>query len=292
MKITIAGSLGNIGKSLAEKLVSGGHELTVITSSADKGPAIAALGARAATGSVNDAEFLTTALRGADAVFAMTPPNLGGSAVLLNTVNAGKAFAKAIEESGVKRVVMLSSVGADQKEGTGPIVGLHRIEEIYGSLKNSALTILRAGYFYTNFYNDIPLIKGMGIIGGNYPGETAIPLVHPADIATAAAEELVAQKDGTTVRYVVSDVRSGQEIAAVLGSAIAKPDLPWVEFSDEQSLEGMKQAGLPEEIAALYTEMGQGIRKGLLQSDFEAQGANVTGRTTLDDFAKEFASSF
>jgi hypothetical protein len=64
---------------------------------------------------------------------------------------------------------------------------------------------MRAGYFYTNFYNDVPLIKGMGIIGSNYPADTKIPLVHPQNIAEAVAEELQKSTTGHQVRYVVSD---------------------------------------------------------------------------------------
>ncbi|WP_443943631.1 NAD(P)H-binding protein [Pedobacter sp. AW1-32] len=292
MKITITGSLGNIGKPLTTILTASGHEVTVVSSSADRTLEIENLNAKAAIGSVSDADFLTEAMRGADAVFAMTPPNLGGSNILANTINAGKALATAIAASGVKRVVMLSSIGAEHANGTGPIAGLHAIEALYSTLENVSLTYLRAGYFYTNYFNDVPLIKGMGIIGANYPASTTIPLVHPADIASAAAEELTNAKTGTDTRLIVSQVLSAQEIASILGAAIAKPELPWVEFTDEQSFDGMKQAGLPEEMAMLYTEMGTAIRKGLLSEEFEKQGAPTQGQTKFEDFAKTFASSF
>jgi len=292
MKITITGSLGNIGKPLTTILVAAGHEVTVVSSSADRTSEIEHLKAKAAIGSINDADFLTEAMRGADSVFAMTPPNLGGSNILANTVEAGKALATAIAASGVKRVVMLSSIGAEHANGTGPIAGLHAIEALYSTLENVSLTYLRAGYFYTNYFNDVPLIKGMGIIGANYPASTTIPLVHPADISSAAAEELTSAKTGTDTRFIVSQVLSAQEIASILGTAIAKPELPWVEFTDEQSLDGMKQAGLPEEMAGLYTEMGTAIRKGLLSEEFEKQGSPIQGKTKCAEFAKTFAVAF
>ncbi|WP_316633958.1 NmrA family NAD(P)-binding protein [uncultured Flavobacterium sp.] len=180
----------------------------------------------------------------------------------------GKAIAAAITAAGVKRVVMLSSIGADLPGGTGPITGLHNIEKIYESLENVSVTFLRAGFFYTNFYNDVPMIKGAGIIGANYPSETKMPFVHPENIATAAAEELQKTTAGKNVRYIISDIRTANDVAKVFGQAIDKPELPWVEFTDEQSLGGMKQAGLPEEIAKLYTEMGSGLRSGKIQEDF------------------------
>lgn len=292
MKITISGSLGNIGKHLTKKLIAAGHNVTVISSNSERKADIEALGAQAAIGSVSDAAFLKKAFAGADAVFAMTPPNMGGSNVVANTTNAGKALAEAIKESGVKRVVMLSSVGADKDGGTGPVTGVHNIEQIYNNLDNVSLTFLRAGYFFINYFNDVPLIKGAGIIGANYPANTTIPLVHPEDIATAVVEELQKETPGKNVSYIVSDVRTTGDIAKVLGTAIGKPELPWVEFSDDQSLQGMTQAGIPEEIAKLYTEMGTALRKGIMQEDFIKNGSPVNGKIKLEDFAKEFAAKF
>ncbi|WP_281233168.1 NAD(P)H-binding protein [Flavobacterium gelatinilyticum] len=291
MKIIISGSLGNIGKPLTAKLVQAGHDVTVITSSTAKKEAIETLGAKAAIGSVSDSAFLTEALKSADALFAMTPPNLGGQNVIANTAEAGRAFAKAISETNIKRVVMLSSIGADLPTGNGPIAGLYQIEKIYNELPVS-ITFLRAGYFYTNFYNDVPMIQGAGIMGGNFPLDVKIPLVHPEDIAQAVSEELIKTPSEKNIRYIISDVRTPGDIAAVLGTAIAKPNLPWVEFTDEQSLEGMKQAGIPEEIAALYTEMGTGLRNGKIAEDFLKSNLSVDGKTKLEDFAKEFAGKF
>lgn len=291
MKIIVSGSLGNIGKPLTTKLVNAGHEVIVISSNADRKNEIENLGAKAAIGSVSDSTFLAATLNGADALFAMTPPNLGSQNVIANTTEAGSAFAKAISASNIKRVVMLSSIGADLPTGNGPIAGLYNIEKLYNELETS-VTFLRAGYFYTNFYNDVPMIQGAGIMGGNYPSDVKIPLVHPEDIAQAAAEELVKSPSGKNIRYIISDVRTPGEAAKVLGSAIGKADLPWIEFTDEQSLQGMTQAGLPEEIAQLYTEMGTGLRSGKIAEDFLTSNLTVDGKTKLEDFAKQFASKF
>ncbi|WP_300486165.1 NAD(P)H-binding protein [Flavobacterium sp.] len=292
MKITVSGSLGNIGKPLTTKLVAAGHDVTVISSAADRKEAIEKLGANAAIGSVSDANFLKEAFTEADAVFVMTPPNMGGANIIANTTEAGKAFASAIIASGVKRVVMLSSIGGDLPTGNGPITGLHNIEKIYNELESVSVTFLRAGLFFTNFYNDVPLIKGMGIMGANYPGAIRVPFVYPGDIATAAAEELQKSSTGKNVRYIVSDVRTPNEAARILGTAIGNPELPWVEFTDEQALQGMQQAGLPEEVAQLYTEMGSGFRNGTIPADFERNGSPVDGQTKLEDFATIFAAGF
>ncbi|MGJ1388680.1 NAD(P)H-binding protein [Sphingobacterium spiritivorum] len=292
MKITITGSLGNIGRFLTEKLLQSGHHVTVVSHSEDRKPEIERLGADAAIGSISDVVFLRNAFKDADAVFAMTPPNMGGIDIISNTVEAGKAMAKAIKESAVSRVVMLSSIGADLPDGNGPIAALHHIEKAYAELEGVAVTFLRAGYFFTNFYNDILLIKTGGITGSNYPSSTSIPLVHPFDIAMAAAERLEQPFTGKNIQYVISDFRTARDVADVLGNEIGQPELPWIEFTDEEAFQGMMQAGVPGEIAGLYVEMGAGIRTGKIQTDFKNVGAPVTGQVKLEDFAKEFADRF
>ncbi|MCQ9640086.1 NAD(P)H-binding protein [Chryseobacterium sp. WG14] len=292
MKIIITGSLGNVAKPLAQQLVNEGHNVTVISSNEARKQNIESLGAVPAIGSITDIDFLSKTFEGADAVFVMTPPAISENNIVDNTVDAGKNYAEALKKANVKRAVMLSSVGAESPVETGPIKGLHQIEKLYQEVENTSFTFLRAGYFYTNFFNDIPLIQNAGIIGGNYPANTEVPLVHPNDIANAAAEELVKNGNGNSIRYIVSDSRKASDFAKVLGTSIEKPELPWIEFSDEDSFNGMLQAGLPQDMAELYTEMGRGIRTGIVQKDFMDHGSPVTGKTKLEDFAKEFSSKF
>lgn len=292
MKIIITGSLGNVAKPLAQQLITEGHDITVISSNESKKNEIESLGAKAAIGSITDLDFLNKTFEGAEAVFAMTPPNMGGVNIVEETANAGKNYAEAIRKANVKRLVMLSSVGAASPIETGPIKGLHRIEKFYNELENTSVTLLRAGYFYINFFNDIPLVKNAGIIGGNFPENASIPLVHPTDIAKAAAEELVKNSDSKNIRYIVSDVRTPSDFATILGSAVGKPELPWVEFTDEEYLNGALQGGLPQEMAELYTEMGKGMRTGVVQADFIEHGSPVSGGVKLEEFAKEFAVQF
>jgi len=292
MKITTAGSLGNVSKPLIELLIAAGHEVTVITSSPERRGAIESLGALAAIGSVSDVDFLTQAFKGADAVYTMTPSAMGSTHMIENIADAGKAYARAIREAGVTRVVMLSSIGADAAEGTGPIKGVHRVEQIFQQLSDVHVTILRAGFFYYNFLRDIPMIRSMNIFGNNYNGDDGLPLSHPRDIAAAAADLLQRKGKGIEVKYIVSDISTGNEIATLLGQAIGKPDLSWTTIPDEQLEQGMLAAGLPPELAGLLTELGQGVRAGIVTKHFFDRGANVAGLIKLEQFAEEFRARY
>jgi uncharacterized protein YbjT (DUF2867 family) len=289
MKFTITGSLGNISKQLAARLIAAGHGLTVISSSPDRKAAIEAMGAKAAIGSVTDAAFLTEAFAGADAVYTMVSPGISTPEHRKERADIGHSFAAAIKAAGVKRVVNLSSIGAHLDGGTGPISGVHDVEQILNELDGVAIRHLRPGFFYFNFFANIPMIKNMGIIGSNYGAGDRLVMAHPQDIAAAAAEELEQGFSGKSYRYVVSDERSLSEVAKLLGAAIGKPDLPWVEFTDQQAIEGMVQAGLPLFAAETYAEMGSAVRSGILWTDYDSRKPVALGNTKLEDFAKEFA---
>jgi uncharacterized protein YbjT (DUF2867 family) len=292
MKITTTGSLGNIAKPLVKKLIAAGHEVTVISNKDDRTTEIEALGAKAAIGSVSDEAFLIEAFRGADAVYAMMPPSMGPGNMIQNIADAGQAYANAIKAAGVTRVVMLSSVGADAVEGTGPVQGVHRVEKILQGLDGVNVTVLRSGFFYVNFLRDIPLIKSKEIFGNNYNGNDRLALTHPEDLSTALAAELQAKGNGFEVKYVVSDVSTGDEIAASFGQAIGKPEMVWTNIPDEQLKQGMLSGGMPAELVGLIVEMGQGVRAGIITRDFFACGAKVTGKIKLEQFAQEFKAAY
>jgi len=292
MKITLTGSLGNISKPLAKQLISAGHDVTIVSSKADKTAGIEVLGAKAAIGLVSDAAFLTKAFTGADVVYTMVPPNFGAADYRKYVGDTARNYAEAIKKAGVKRVVNLSSIGADIDGGTGQISGVHDGEIVLNGLEGVAIRHLRAGFFYVNLYANIDMIKNLGFIGANYGADTRLVMVHPEDIADAVAEELQSSFTGKSVRYITSDDRTAGQVASALGAAIGKPELQWVEFTDEQALAGMLQAGLPEPISKNFIEMNGAVRSGILWKDHDVKGNKPTGKIKLEDFAKEFGDRF
>ena len=293
MKFVVTGSLGNVSKPLAEKLIAAGHSVTILSSKADKIAQIEALGAKAAIGSVEDIDFLTKTFSGADAVYTMVPPTFGASDWKKYIAGIGENYAEAIHASGVRNVVNLSSIGAHMPEGCGPVSGLYFVEKELNALEKVNVKHLRPGFFYPNLLAQIGMIRQMGIMGGNYGEGATMVLVHPADIAEVAAEELLGLSfKGKSIRYIASDEKTTNEIAAILGKAIGKPELPWVNFKDEETLGGMLQAGVPEEIAKNYTEMGAAMRNGEMDSEYKVNRPAVFGKTKFEAFASVFASAY
>ncbi|MEO7311654.1 MAG: NAD(P)H-binding protein [Chitinophagaceae bacterium] len=293
MKYTITGGAGNISKPLVKTLLAEGHIVTVIGRNEVHLESLTKLGAKAAIGSVEDVAFLTEAFTGADAVYTMVPPKWDAPVWKDYIGHIGQNFTAAITAAGVKKVVNLSSIGAHMPEGCGPVSGLYKAEQALNELTGVDIRHLRPAYFFHNLLANIGMIKGAGIIGGNFGGsDDKLVMVHPADIAEAAAEELLKLDfAGHTIRYIASDEITGAELAQAIGAAIGNPALPWVEFSDDQNLEGMLQAGLPKDIASNYSEMGNAIRTGKMSEDYW-KNHPILSKHKLADFVKEFAAAY
>jgi uncharacterized protein YbjT (DUF2867 family) len=296
MKVIVTGSLGNISKPLTKELVQKGHHVTVISSNKEKQPEIEALGATAAIGSLEDMDFLVSTFTGADAVYTMVPPN-NYFDLNLDLVayyrRLGNNYAQAIGQSGVKRVVNLSSIGAHLDKGSGILLGAHDVEQILNELSSDvAITHLRPTSFYYNLLGYVDTIKATGSIAANYGADDKIPWVSPIDIAAVIAEEIATPLVGRKVRYVASEELTGTETARILGAAIGKPDLNWIVISNAQMLGGLEAAGMNPQIAAGLVEMYASLHSGLLAEDYYRNQPKVMGKVKLADFAKEFAAAF
>lgn len=295
MNIVLTGSLGNIGKSLTPILVQKGHKVTVITSKAERQKDIEALGAKAAIGSMKDADFLTKTFNGADIVYLMEAwegiGNIFDKDVdfIAGFLLIGNNYKKAIIASGVKKIVHLSSVGAHSATGYGSLSAHHDVEHILKQLPDDiAIKFMRPTGFYTNLFRSMQSIKEKGAIISNHGGNQKEPWVSPLDIADAIAEEMELPFKGRKVRYIASDEVSPNELVKILGKAIGNTDLKWIQISDEDMLEGMLSMGVNPTIAKGMVEMQASQRSGSLFEDFY-HNKPILGKVKFTEFAKEFA---
>ncbi len=259
MKYVITGGSGHISGPLTEKLLSAGHQVTLIGRDAAKLEKYKAKGAVIAAGSIEDARFLQSAFSGADAVYLMIPPNHEVEDFRGYQHRVGRNYIAVLKSAGIRKVVFLSSIGAHMGKGCGPVDGLADFEQlITKELPGTDVVFLRPSYFYYNLFQQAGMIKGMNIMGGNFSfSNEKLVLTHTSDIVDVAFDFLNKLSfTGKTVRYIASDERTTEEIRKVLAAAAGKPETPWIQFSDEQAMEGMLQAGLQKALAKDYTDMG------------------------------------
>lgn len=290
----ITGASGNVGKSVADELLANGKKVVAIGRNENKLESLIFKGAVSCVGDLLDANFVKRAFDGMTAVFCINPLNLHSYEPREDQQNIARNYVDAVKNNSIKHVVLVSSVGAHLRNGAGVIDGLADMEVYFSEMKDVNVLILRPTYFMENILRQIEIIKQMGFMGSSLSGDLKIPMVAARDVAAVAAKRLLELDfKGHTVEYILGpeDI-SYNEIARILGKAIGKPDLKYVQFSYDDERKAMVQAGaVSENVAELFIEMTESMNNGRIAGDIKRTKDNSTN-TRLEEFSKTFANAF
>jgi uncharacterized protein YbjT (DUF2867 family) len=291
--VAVTGATGHVGGGLARGLRERGVDVRAIGRHEDRLRAVAP-GVDARVAALDDVGALTRALEGASAAFLLIPPSYGETDFRAYQRRLGDAIVRAVEASGVPRVVTLSSIGAEAESGTGPIAGLHELEKRLDAIPGRHVLHLRPAYFMENELNTIGLIRSAGIGGSALEPDRPFSLVATRDIAAAAVEILAEAKfTGRTFRELLGPREyTPREVTRLLGESVGRPDLPHVQFGYEDTKKAIVQAGISPDVARLFVEMYQAMNEGRVRS-LEGRGPQNTTPTTFEAFAKDvFAPAY
>lgn len=291
--IVVLGATGRVGYPVTEQLLAHGRRVRAVGRTADKLAPLARLGAEAYAGSSADPAFLARAFEGAEAAFLLTPVDV--SAPDVNAVQHAiiDAVVSALRASRVRRVVLLSSWGAELTQRVGGILACHRFEQKLEDVRGLDAVRLRPVWFMENFLWNIPLLKMAAINGLAIGPHVRFPMISARDIAPVAVEYLLALSfRGHVTRYLngPSD-HTMTEVTHALGAAIGRPELGYVELPTSVFRRGLLGGGLTPDAADLAIEINRGIHDGIVRA--EPRSALNTTPTTLDAFARSaFAPAF
>ncbi len=284
----VLGASGHTGAVVAKRLLDHGKQVRVVGREARKLDALASRGAEPVIADVTDAAALTKAFAGMEGVYAMTPPDVTSDNYRAYQDRVSEAVATAIEETGVKYVVTLSSVGADKADKTGPVAGLHAMEERFADIAEINVLHLRAGYFMENVLPQAEIIRNFGMMAGPLRADLGLPLISTEDIGMAAAEHLLHfDFNGQTARELLGqrDV-SYAEIARIIGTAIGRPALAYIQLPAEQVIMAMTQMGMSRNFAGLICEMAEALNSGHMKA-LEPRTEGNTTPTSFETFVQE-----
>ncbi len=289
----ITGASGHIGKRISEILLSKQKKVRAAGRSADRLKELTAKGAEAFVGSLDDAAQMAEAFKGATAVFVMIPPNYAASDFRGYQNKISEALTKAIQDAGVRFVVDLSSLGAHRPDKLGPINGLYDHEQRLNKLAGVNVLHLRPTYFMENQFMSVDLIKKMGINGSALKGDVAFPMIATQDIAQVAAEALMTLhfKDKSIQELLGPRDLSLQEATTLIGKAIGKPDLQYVQFTYDDTQKALLGMGFSPDLARLFVEMSRGSNEGLMKPT-QGRTPKSTTPTTFEEFAKVLANAY
>ncbi|MEO6548655.1 MAG: NmrA family NAD(P)-binding protein [Ferruginibacter sp.] len=292
--IVIAGANGRVANHLAKMLLLKGHEVKAIARDISKIRASQQAGATLLEANFYDSIKLSKAFKDAQAVFVYSPLILHSKNLNEDQYTIVKSLIKAIKDAAVNNVVLLSSWGVELTEKSGGILGCRFFEQELEKIKDINTLILRPVWFMENFLYNVDLIKMSGINGLAIKPNVKFPMVTTEDIAKVAFEYLnELHFTGKNILYIKSEKEYNmEEVTQILGTAIGRSGLKYIEFPQAIQKKGMVASGqLSANATDMLIEINQCISKGILKVDGNQNV--VTTPTTLELFAKTtFASAF
>jgi uncharacterized protein YbjT (DUF2867 family) len=290
----ILGATGHTGSAITEKLLAQGQKVRVIGRDAKRLEQFTAKGAEAFVADTTDVDALSKAFSGAKAAYVLIPPNVSVADVRGYQERVSDALALALRKAGVPYTVALSSIGADKPDRTGPVVGLHNLEEKLNAISGLNALHLRPGYFMENILPQVGVIQSFGVVAGPLRADLLVSMIATRDIGAVVADALLkldfhgkrAQElqGPRTVTYT--------ETAKIIGAAIGKPNLAYMQMPPAQLKPALMQMGFSANMADLLLEMTDAMNDGYMTA-LEPPSASNTAPTTLETFVTEvFAPAF
>ena len=284
----VIGATGNTGSVVAEKLLAKREKVRVVGRDERKLERFKQKGAEAFAGDVTDASAMARAFSGAEAAYVMVPPNLSSPNVRGYQERVNDALAAALEKNGVRYAVALSSFGADKSDRTGPVLGLHALEQKLEAIAGLNVVLLRAGYFMENILPQVGVIESLGNMAGPVRPDLALPMIATRDIGAFAAEALARHDFQGKQRRELLGARdiSYAQVAKIVGAAIGKPDLTYQQAPAAQLKPALMQMGMSSNMADLLLEMSDALNAGHMRA-LEPRSAQNTTPTTVETFVAE-----
>jgi uncharacterized protein YbjT (DUF2867 family) len=285
---TVLGATGNTGSVITKTLLDKGEKVRVVGRNAARLHPFVQKGAEPFVADINDAEALTRAFSGARAAYLLLPPGMGSQNYRADQERESDAISSAVKNAGLQYAVHLSSIGAQVPEGTGPITGAHNSEQKLNAVQTLNVLHLRPAFFFENHLAAVSMIQMMSVFGGAMKADKKIPMIATKDIGAYAAGRLLKLDfSGKQTQELLGERDlSNNEVAAVIGKALNKPDLRYAQFPYDQVQQVLVQMGTPPKTAWTFIEMFKAFNDGIVVGT-EPRSEKNTTPTSIETFVRD-----
>jgi len=246
MKIVV--NSGNIGTPLALELARLGAEVTLTVRKPAPRTEWDQLGIRQVPFDINDPASMTSALKGGEAFFSLTP-------LVENFVQAGTDAIRAAQAAGIRRIVRASAAGA----GPGAALQLGRWHyAVEKAVEDSGIpfAVLRPTNFMQNYlgYGTPETIKSQSAFYSPL-GEAKVSAIDTRDISAAAARVLLETgHDGKRYELTGGESLSNFDIAELFSKALGRK-INYVSITEPAAKEAMTKGGVPPWLVDMLGEL-------------------------------------
>jgi len=250
-KILVIGANGNVGGRVVEQLVERGVELKAGMRNIDKSKFSSSL-VEVIEFDYERTETFADAIEGVKSVFMLSAPLDADAAVKI------KPFIDYLNHSGVKRVVFLSSQGADKNDQM-PLrqIELHLINQ------KMDYTLVRPNFFMENFSQGfiLPMMQQTG--GIFLPAEEGkSAFIASDDIARVIVESLLNENHiGKKYNLTGGESLSHSEVVKIISEKTGKKYI-YQSIKEEEMVKTSLEQGMPQSVVDYMAALYQAVRNG------------------------------
>lgn len=281
----VLGATGHVGSAVAEALLDQGLPVTAITHDDAKAENWERRGARAAVADVRDSDAVRQVFQGGTRAFLLNPPADIGSDTDAEESATAAGIVAALDGSGLEKVVLASTFGAQPGDSIGDLSVLYAFEQAALS-QDVPVTIQRGAYYFSNWDAQLEEAR-QGTLTTLFPADLKIPMVAPADLGRAAAERLMEPFSGDTDIHLVEgpDRYSARDVAETFARVLDRP-VEVVSLPQNDWIGAYQKLGFSPPAAKAYARMTEATVNGQFPSPCETEH----GMTSLEAYIEELAS--
>ncbi|MBJ3785466.1 NmrA family NAD(P)-binding protein [Devosia sediminis] len=249
----VLGATGHVGSQVVKGLGEAGKPVLAVVHSAERARELEAAGVEPVVADVRDRGKLGAVFARGNRAFLLNPPGDPTGDSNRAELETARSITDALHGSGLEKIVVASTYGAQTGDSIGDLSTLHDFEQ-RALASGIPASINRAAYYFTNLDMLVDAARE-GVVPTAFPEDFVLPMVAPEDIGRAAVELLLTGVDDVGVTYVEGPERySFGDVAAVL-SRLLKRDVAVATTPREQWEESFRQVGFSEASARSFARM-------------------------------------
>lgn len=284
MKV-ILGASGQVGSAVIENLIKQNAQIKAVVRNNKKTANLLNRGIQVSVADFFDQAALKESLKDGDSIFVITPESNHSSDVIGDAKKILKNLEAAIESTNIRKIIGLSSMGAQHSSGTGNLQMSYLLENSFNNFLFPKIFI-RPAYYFSNWLSYLPLIKEYGILPTFFPIDLKIPMISPGDVAKFASNLLIKDANESQVFEIQGpETYSTRDVATILEEILSKK-IEIQEIERDKWEETIKQIGFSNDATKNLIEMIEAVINGMAVT--ENKNSNLI---SLDTSLNEYFSN-
>lgn len=191
---TILGASGQVGSAVVANLLEKLQPVKGVIRDKKKGTELKKAGAAVAVADIHNESALVESFKDSTAILFLTPETGEEPDLVEDTRVVLQNYRNALKKSPAAKIVGLSSVGAQHKDGTGNLRMSYMLEHAFDDLPIEKIFV-RPSYYFSNWLEYADTVKKDGILPTFFPPGLSLPMISPMDVAEIIADLMAENKN-------------------------------------------------------------------------------------------------